>query len=110
MINDFIEYWAAAKLLLSGGNPYSAAQLLQLQRTVGWSKNEALLMWNPLGTLFFHRAARFARLQHRPIPLVRDSFHDYFRLCAGPLANLRRRAAKHMLPLLFALTFGAPRI
>jgi len=38
MINDFIEYWAAAKLLLSGGNPYSAEQLLQLQRTVGWSK------------------------------------------------------------------------
>ena len=53
MVNDFIEYWAAAKLLLSGGNPYSAEQLLQLQRTVGWSKNEALLMWNPPGTLFF---------------------------------------------------------
>ena len=33
MVNDFIEYWAAAKLLLSGGNPYSAEQLLQLQRT-----------------------------------------------------------------------------
>jgi hypothetical protein len=53
MVNDFIEYWAAAKLLLSGGNPYSTEQLLQLQRTVGWSKNEALLMWNPPGTFFF---------------------------------------------------------
>jgi hypothetical protein len=53
MINDFPEYWAAAKLLLSGGNPYSPAELLHVQREIGWSQSVPLIMWNPPWTLSF---------------------------------------------------------
>ena len=47
MINDFIEYWAATKLLLHGGNPYSPSELLATQQALGWSHAEPLMMWNP---------------------------------------------------------------
>ncbi len=47
MINDFIEYWSAAYLLLHAGNGYSPAELLQVQKSLGWSDAAALLMWNP---------------------------------------------------------------
>ena len=53
MINDFIEYWTAAKLLLSGGNPYSPAELFESQTGLGWSRSEPLIMWNPPWTLSF---------------------------------------------------------
>jgi hypothetical protein len=53
MINDFVEYWAAARLLLSGGNPYSPAELLETQREIGWSQSVPLIMWNPPWTLSF---------------------------------------------------------
>jgi hypothetical protein len=53
MINDFVEYWAAAKLLLSGGNPYSPAELLKNQQEIGWSQPIPLIMWNPPWTLSF---------------------------------------------------------
>jgi hypothetical protein len=53
MINDFVEYWAAARLLLNGGNPYSPAELIQMQREIGWSQPLPLIMWNPPWTLSF---------------------------------------------------------
>jgi hypothetical protein len=53
MINDFIEYWAAAKLLLSGVNPYAPQELLEVQRSVGWSQSSPLIMWNPPWTFAF---------------------------------------------------------
>jgi hypothetical protein len=53
MMNDFVEYWAAAQLLLSGGNPYSPEELLKLQASVGWAESSALIMWNPPWTLVF---------------------------------------------------------
>jgi hypothetical protein len=53
MNNDFIEYWAAARLLVTGGNPYSPVELFEVQRALGWSQHEPLIMWNPPWTLFF---------------------------------------------------------
>lgn len=53
MINDFIEYWVATKLLLSGGNSYSPGELLAGQQAVGWTLSDPLLMWNPPWTLSF---------------------------------------------------------
>jgi hypothetical protein len=53
MINDFIEYWSATKLLLSGGNPYSPAELLAQQQSLGSSHSEPIMMWNPPWTFFF---------------------------------------------------------
>jgi len=49
--DDFAEYWAASRLLMSGGNPYDAAQLLRLQQGIGWSEPQPVMMWNPPWTL-----------------------------------------------------------
>src|SRR5258706_1290146 len=51
--NDFVEYWAAARLFVSGGNPYAPVQLLKLEQLVGWRESAPLLMWNPPWTLSF---------------------------------------------------------
>jgi hypothetical protein len=51
--NDFVEYWGAARLLVTGGNPYSVEQLFRLQRSLGWPDDIPLLMWNPPWTLTF---------------------------------------------------------
>ncbi|HEX4607792.1 MAG TPA: glycosyltransferase family 87 protein, partial [Urbifossiella sp.] len=45
--DDFVEYWAAARLTLTGGNPYDPAQLLPLQLSAGRDTDEAVMMWNP---------------------------------------------------------------
>jgi len=49
--DDFVEYWAAARLNLTGGNPYSPGELLPLQRAAGLSGDEPVVMWNPPWTL-----------------------------------------------------------
>jgi hypothetical protein len=50
---DFIEYWASARLLLNGANPYSPEDMLSLQRTIVPDRIDPLLTWNPPWTLFF---------------------------------------------------------
>ncbi|MFN8008923.1 MAG: glycosyltransferase family 87 protein [Terriglobia bacterium] len=50
-MNDFIEYWTAVRLLMAGQNPYSAEWVLALQRSVGWTEQRPLMMWNPPWTL-----------------------------------------------------------
>jgi hypothetical protein len=50
-MNDFIEYWAAARLLLNGDDPYAPSQLLKIQQTLGWTQPVPLIMWNPPWTL-----------------------------------------------------------
>lgn len=45
--DDFIEYWAAAKLTLNGENPYDAKLLLPLQQANGRDTDKAVMMWNP---------------------------------------------------------------
>jgi Glycosyltransferase family 87 len=45
--DDFIEYWAAAKLTLDGDNPYDGDKLLPLQKANGRDTSEAVMMWNP---------------------------------------------------------------
>jgi hypothetical protein len=44
---DFVEYWAAARLLLQGNNPYDPAALLEVEQAAGWPEPNPLLMWNP---------------------------------------------------------------
>jgi len=53
VLPDFIEYWAAGRAILSGNNPYSADQLLSLQKSAGWTKADPLMMYNPPWTFFF---------------------------------------------------------
>jgi hypothetical protein len=52
-VRDFVEYWAASRLLLTGNNPYGPQELFELQRSVGWNDSIPLLMWNPPWTLSF---------------------------------------------------------
>lgn len=51
--NDFVEYWSAAHLLLSGRDPYSPAAMLQVELATGFQGKQALLMWNPPWALPF---------------------------------------------------------
>jgi hypothetical protein len=52
-MNDFIEYWSAARLLLEGKNPYSPELMLSLQSAIGWTDQRPLMMWNPPWSLTF---------------------------------------------------------
>ncbi|HEY3788600.1 MAG TPA: glycosyltransferase family 87 protein [Urbifossiella sp.] len=45
--DDFIEYWAAARLTLDGDNAYDGAKLLPLQIAAGRDTDKAVMMWNP---------------------------------------------------------------
>ena len=45
--DDFVEYWAAARLALDGENPYDPNLLLPLQQAAGRDTDEAVMMWNP---------------------------------------------------------------
>ena len=45
-IIDFVQYWAGAKLLLSGGDPYRVSAIAELERTL-WPEIDTILLWNP---------------------------------------------------------------
>lgn len=45
--DDFVEYWAAAKLTLNGQNPFDESLLLPLQQHAGRDTQDAIMMWNP---------------------------------------------------------------
>ena len=49
--DDFVEYWAAGKLNLTGGNPYGPSELLPLQLQIGRQYGVPVMMWNPPWTL-----------------------------------------------------------
>jgi Glycosyltransferase family 87 len=49
--NDFVEYWAASRLMLDGGNPYDLTQMLAIERNLGFAGKDALPMLNPPWTL-----------------------------------------------------------
>ncbi len=59
---DFIEYWSAARLNFSGGNPYSPQELLAVQQAAGATAAEPLIMYNPPWMLSL--AAPFAVLSY----------------------------------------------
>ena len=44
---DFIEYWAAGRLLVHGANPYDLEALLQLERTAGLEGNQPRVTPSP---------------------------------------------------------------
>ncbi|MGL6074371.1 MAG: glycosyltransferase family 87 protein [Fimbriiglobus sp.] len=51
--DDYVEYYAAGKLQLSGEDPYAPEKLLPLQVAAGRQTDEAIMMWNPPWTLPF---------------------------------------------------------
>jgi len=48
---DFISYWAAGHLLLQHSNPYDAAAVFRLEKSVGFSEPQPLVMRNPPSAL-----------------------------------------------------------
>jgi hypothetical protein len=48
-MQDFVEYWSAAKVTWQGGNPYDGRELLPYQRDALRNPElaEAMMMWNP---------------------------------------------------------------
>jgi hypothetical protein len=46
-VNDFVEYWTAARQVLAGLDPYAAGPVLALERQVGFVSSRALIMRNP---------------------------------------------------------------
>lgn len=50
-LDDFVEYWSAARLNLKGGNPYDPDQMETLQRQIGRVEQVPIMMWNPPWTL-----------------------------------------------------------
>ncbi|MBM3981854.1 MAG: DUF2029 domain-containing protein [Planctomycetes bacterium] len=113
--DDFVEYWAAARLTLNGENPFDEARLLELQRAAGRATDEAVMMWNPpwalpavlpLGLL----PAREAQLLWLLVHLGVTGFcaDRLWLLCGG--ARARRwvgwALAFAFLPTAFALSSG----
>ena len=47
---DFVEYWAAGRLIASGENPYDLDHMHELERAAGRTE-DGILMWNPPWTL-----------------------------------------------------------
>lgn len=45
--HDYIEYWTAGRINLTGGNPYSPEEMFALQQQIGWKQPDTLMMWNP---------------------------------------------------------------
>jgi Glycosyltransferase family 87 len=52
-VNDLVEYWSAAHLLVHTGNPYSPTEMQALQQAVGRTEPAPLLLWNPPWALTF---------------------------------------------------------
>jgi hypothetical protein len=115
MLNDFIEYWAATQLLLSGGNPYSPDELLARQKALGWSQPEALMMWNPPWTLSFilplglldYQTAQFVWfLSHALIAFIGGSL--LWKIYGGSPQKLRYAGVSVLTfaPTWFALILG----
>ena len=50
---DFAAYWASARLLIHGQNPYQSDQIFALQTLVGWTDKMPLVMYNPPWVLTF---------------------------------------------------------
>ena len=44
---DFLEYWAAGRVNLRGGNPYHPDELLAEQKLADPAREHAVMMWNP---------------------------------------------------------------
>jgi hypothetical protein len=50
-VDDYVEYWAAGRLNLSGANPYSPEALVPLENQAGRFFQVPVMMWNPPYTL-----------------------------------------------------------
>jgi hypothetical protein len=113
--DDFVEYWAAAKLTLSGQNPFAEELLLPLQRAAGRDTEDAVMMWNPpwaltvvlpLGLFPAREAQLLWLLLH--LAIIWYCADRLWLLSGGPRAQrwIGWVAAFVFLPTVFALSSG----
>ena len=102
---DFVDFWAASRLLVNGGNPFSPAEVLELQRSVGYREAKPLLMWNPPWTLSFVLPLGF--LDHGLSQLVWLLLHVFFLLVSAQKlwAIYSPSTGQPYLPWIAAFTF-----
>lgn len=104
-IDDYVEYWAAGKLNLTGGNPYDPDQLLPLQQQAGRYAGVPVIMYNPPWMLAI--AMPFAALDYaigRTIWLLLSI--GLMILCSAMLWSIYGGPSdKRWLSWLFGLTF-----
>jgi hypothetical protein len=113
---DFVEYWSAARVHASGGNPYDGRQLLPLQREAAGSpfKSQPTMLWTPPYTLPLYlpfgpldpRTAHLAWLLVQ-ILCVTASAWLLWRVYDGPTAPSGLRSlAWTAIPTLILAAFG----
>jgi hypothetical protein len=113
-MHDFVEYWAASRLLLEGSNPYDPEQVHELERQAGHTE-EGFLMWNPpwalplvlpLGLLPVRTAHLLWLLFH--LALVVGCAAALWHVYGGPSSRrvLALLLACSFLPTYFALVAG----
>jgi hypothetical protein len=52
-LQDFMTYWAAGRLFLTGANPYSMSATVAIDRSLGWTNEQQFVMLNPPWSLPF---------------------------------------------------------
>jgi len=103
-LSDFGEYWAAGRLLLAGGNPYSAAALRALQSSVGFPQQDAIMMWNPPWALSL--VLPFALLPYQMASLLWLAVNGFLILfSASILWKVFSASGQGYVPLILAGTF-----
>ena len=115
MMNDFVEYWAAARLNLTGDNPYDPVLMLELERSVGYAGERALMMLNPPPVLTL--VMPLGVLPYRPAAFMWLVLHTLFLLWSCAILWDLAGGPKRMcwvayvcgvvfVPTLFALLLG----
>jgi hypothetical protein len=102
-LHDFVEYWAAGRLLLAGENPYDPARMHELEREAGRT-DAGILMWNPPWVLPL--VAPLGLLEVRSAHLLWLLFHSSVVVfSAGALWHLYAVRSRRMVAVLLAFSF-----
>lgn len=109
---DFVEYWSAARVMATGGDPYDATQLLPVQQIATGNPDltEVVSLWTPPWTLPVYQpfgfepfaVARYLWLALQLL-LIAVSVELLWRVYGGPSGRLA--ILPHLLALAFAPVF-----
>ncbi len=102
--HDFVEYWAAGRLIVGGENPYDLERMQEIERQVGRT-DEGILMWNPPWVLPL--VAPLGLLDVRAAHLIWMMLHlSVIVFCSDRLWRLYGGAeSSRIVALLLAFTF-----
>ena len=114
-VNDFVAYWSAASLIIHGQNPYASDAVLSLEKEVGFTGSNPLIMRNPpwivpiiapLGFLSFGVAQRLWLVVGLLAMLMSDKWlWDLYRV-EGQSGVLTGLAVATFAPIPVALAIG----